>query len=334
MRPNLSALRLMFVIAILVPVVGCASWDRAEVSVISETGGDTWLESVAAPPELKSALSEARLFYIPTDDFADIPVRVFGDDGVKTPVIMAHGLQSHSGWFAQSAAHIAGLGHPVYSMDRRGSGLSRSPRGDMKDFHEMIQDISVVADFVCRKHDTEKILILGHCFGAIPITAFACEYPRRVKGMLLTTPAIYTQTTVPLYAKLRIITTRPGRRDFMIPVPLDSSWFTDLQAYENFIASDYLSLKQASGDFYYQIHEARLFIRSHTDRLTMPVFMGVAREDPICDNKGNFDFFEKLPSRRKQLIEYTDARHILEFSTEKELYFDDLDHWLSTVERG
>jgi hypothetical protein len=29
------------------------------------------------------------------------------------------------------------------------------------------------------------------------------------------------------------------------------------------------------------------------------------------------------------LIEYNDARHILEFSTEREKYFDDLAYWLN-----
>jgi alpha-beta hydrolase superfamily lysophospholipase len=60
----------------------------------------------------------------------------------------------------------------------------------------------------------------------------------------------------------------------------------------------------------------------------MPIFVGIAAEDPICNNRRNKGFFGKLPARDKTLIEYEDARHILEYSPERERYFADLADWL------
>jgi esterase/lipase len=120
----------------------------------------------------------------------------------------------------------------------------------------------------------------------------------------------------------------------MVPSPLETSWFTELEDYEEFIKSDDLSLKEATGDFYYQIHKARKYIQKHRDRLTMPVFLGIAGEDPICNNDRNTTFFNNLPSQDKDLVAYEDARHILEFSSEKERYFDDLTTWLASHEEG
>ena len=291
-----------------------------------------WDGCVTAPSDLRKALLTAEIEFIPSTQSDPIPVRVFGKDGIETPVIMAHGLQSHSGWFAQSAAFIAGLGHPVYSMDRRGSGLSQAARGDMKDFKEMVKDIHIVSGLVMQRYGKDKIYLLGHCFGAIPATAYACEYPEGLKGLLLTTPAIYTKTSIPFRYKLRILFSRPGRRDYMIPTPLEVSWFTELEEYEDFIREDTLSLRYATGDFYYQVNRARKFIRKNLDRLAMPVFLGIAGEDPICDNRGNVNFFDRLPSEDKTLVEYGDARHILEFSSAREHYFDDIACWLTRCE--
>ncbi len=271
----------------------------------------------------------AKIEVIPRTDSADIYMRVFGKNGEKTPVIMSHGLQSHSGWFAQSAAFMAGLGHPVYSMDRRGSGLSQAPRGDLKDFMIMLEDIHTVAKFVKKRHAKEKIYLLGHCFGAIPATAYACKYPDHVKGLILTTPAIYTKTEPSLFWKIRILITPSGRGNFMVPNPLEASQFTELKEYEEFIKNDTLSLKAATGDFYYQVHRTRKFIHKNISQLNMPVFMGIASEDPICDNQRNLIFFQKMPAADNALIEYNDARHILEFSPEKEKYFVDLTNWLN-----
>jgi alpha-beta hydrolase superfamily lysophospholipase len=315
-------------LVILSLIAGCSAPAKIERKQAPAYDAKAWEARINAPPELKRAFREAKLEFVPLSGRADIPVRVFGIEGPKTPVIMAHGLQSHSGWFAQSAAYIAGLGHPVYSMDRRGSGLSRAPRGDSKDFQEMIEDIRTVADMVKKRHARERIYMLGHCFGAIPATAYACAYPGSLEGLLLTTPAIYTKTSIPFTYQLKILFTRSGRRDYMIPSPLETWWFTELGEYEEFIKSDDLSLKQASGDFYYQVHRARKYIHKNSDHLNMPIFVAIAAEDPICNNRRNKGFFDKLPARDKTLIEYEDARHILEYSPERERYFSDLADWL------
>ena len=289
---------------------------------------EDWEKNIVGPPDLISALSKAKIEFIPNTGSADIYMRVFGKNGKKTPVIMSHGLQSHSGWFAQSAAFIAGLGHPVYSMDRRGSGLSQAKRGDMKDFKVMVADIQTVARFIAKRHAIKQSFVLGHCFGAIPATAYAAEYPANVKGLILTTPAFYTKSEPSFFWKLRILVTPSGRGNFMVPNPLETTQFTELAEYQQFIQSDTLSLNAATGDFYYQVHRARKFIHKNIAKLTMPVFMGIAGEDPICDNKRNLAFFHNIPAADNTLIEYNDARHILEFSPEKEKYFDDLAYWL------
>jgi alpha-beta hydrolase superfamily lysophospholipase len=322
----------LFFIVILAFVLNCAIPPETTDAPI-DVSQDAWKKNIVATPELKSALSESNIEIIPGANSVDIYMRVFGESGKKTPVIMSHGLQSHSGWFAQSAAFIAGLGHPVYSMDRRGSGLSRASRGDLKDFMIMVADIDTVADFVKKRHAKDKIYILGHCFGAIPAAAYACEYPETVKGLILTTPAIYTKTEPSFLWKIRILLTPSGSGNFMVPNPLETSDFTELKAYEEFIMSDTLSLKAATGDFYYQVHRARKFVRQNISRLTMPVIMGIAAEDPICDNRRNLTFFHEIPAADNTLIEYNDARHILEFSPEREKYFDDLANWLTRIDK-
>lgn len=106
---------------------------------------------------------------------------------------MLHGLESHSAWFSQSARHIAGLGYPVYGMERRGSGHSRAPRGVCTDYNDLLSDIDALAEFLLRHHDTEKFHLFGHCFGAIPATAYACRFPDKLRSLVLGTPAPYTK---------------------------------------------------------------------------------------------------------------------------------------------
>ena len=59
--------------------------------------------------------------------------------------------------------------------------------------------------------------------------------------------------------------------------------------------------------------------------------MALAGGDRICDNVRNRAFFHRIPSNHKLLVEYSGARHILEFSEERDRFFAELRRWLETV---
>src|SRR6185369_13539634 len=106
-------------------LAGCASYEpSAQVSPDFKARDQT-----PSMPEMARAHALGRIEFVAARDGKRIPVRTFGANGSRRPIIVAHGLESHSAWFVQSAAFMAGLGHPVYLVDRRGSGLSRERRG-------------------------------------------------------------------------------------------------------------------------------------------------------------------------------------------------------------
>jgi len=291
-----------------------------------------WQNLSELPAEIRESVRGGAVITVVAADGVDIPVRLFGAEGGKTPILMAHGLQSHSGWFAQSAAFIAGLGHPVYAVDRRGSGLSLTTRGDSKDFTAWADDLHAVARQAMARHGAGRVLMLGHCFGAIPATLFAEGHPEEVAALILTTPGIFTLTSIPLSQMLTIATSRTGHRDYYFPVPLAPEEFSELPQYAPFIAADPLALRAATGDLYWQVHKARRHLLANDAVLTMPILVGFAGEDGIADNDASQRWLAGLPTTVKTEIVYPGARHILEYSTERDRYFDDLRLWLTWIE--
>ena len=311
--------RLLGLLGLLVLVIsGCAVSPYPPVQLT---------DRIPAIPEMARAQQNGRLEFVPQTAGPAIPVRVFGRDKAGTPVILVHGLQSHSAWFVQSADFIARLGRPVYAFDRKGSGLSEAKRGHADSFEEWIEEIRVLAELAGQRHGTSRVHLVGHCFGAIPATAFACRYPELVASLILPTAAIHTRTDVSFSEKLTILGSRITGRQSYIPVHLQAEMFTDLPDYEAFIRNDPLALVQATAQFYWQVPKARRYINRHVDQLTMPVFMALADEDPICDNAGNRRFFASLPAEERLLTSYDDAEHILEFSRERDAFFEDLAVW-------
>lgn len=249
------------------------------------------------------------------------------------PIVMTHGLQSHSAWFSRSQAFLAELGFPVYAFDRRGSGLSTERRGDCAGFREMVDDVLAVADRAHKDYGAAQVHVLGHCFGALPAAAFACLHPSRVKTLVLATPGLFTKSDLRPAEKLRVFASVTTGREARFPVPLEAELFSELPEHVQFIRDDALSLPDASARFYFAVFQVRRFLARASKSLTMPVLMACAGLDEICDNARNRRYFDSLPSPAKRLVEYPRAKHILEMSVQREDFFADLARWLGTEGR-
>jgi alpha-beta hydrolase superfamily lysophospholipase len=271
---------------------------------------------------------EHRVEYIRTGDGAEIPMRVFGPEGEGVPLVMLHGLRSHSGWFVQSAGFIASLGHPVYSFDRRGFGLSRQMRGHTNGREDMIDEVATVVTHAAQRHGRSRVHLLGHCFGAIPGAVFACRHPERVASLILPTPGVHTRVTLTPLESVQMVLLRFTRPRHRIALALEAEDLADLEPDRQYIKDDPLSLCELTARFYFEILLARRLLTRNLHRLTTPLFMALAGRDRISDNERNTAFLDSAASENKRLRVYPDATHILEFSREKKAFFHDLADWL------
>jgi alpha-beta hydrolase superfamily lysophospholipase len=312
----------------------CLPWSAGVNGLAAGRAAEIQGLDPSAPARLGEAARRAELLFLtPGGSAPAIPVRHYAGRRGHPPVLMTHGLQSHSAWFAQSAAQLAAWGYPVYAPDRRGSGLSEAARGECRSFREWVDELNTVADFAMSVHDAGQVIVVGHCFGAIPAAAFVASRPEAVRALILSTPGIYTLTDLPLDEKLAVGRYRLLGQTTMLPVPLDPEMFTDDPAFVRFIRADPLALREATASFYSEVDRARGFIQAHAGQLTMPIFMANAGGDGICDNPANETFLARLPSTAKTLKTYPGARHVLEFSSERAAFFRDLGRWLKDLEK-
>ncbi|HEY0549769.1 MAG TPA: alpha/beta fold hydrolase [Verrucomicrobiae bacterium] len=237
---------------------------------------------VPALPEMANAHRQGAIEFLHARG-ARIPIRAFGTNGTLRPVIMTHGLESHSGWFVQSAAFMAGLGHPVYLVDRRGSGLSQERRGHNGNFHQWSRDLENVARWALNRHHTNQLHVIGHCFGAIPATVFTIEHSNLVASLILPTPGFATSTDLSVAQKLHVLGDHLGRKSNYLPVPLKTEQFTDSVEFQEFIRNDKLKLHEVTSAFYWNVNDARKFVRAHLEAVQCPVWMGLAGRDEIVE---------------------------------------------------
>jgi proline iminopeptidase len=119
--------------------------------------------------------------------------RAFGP--VDSPlVITLHGGPGSNYRYLLNCATLADSGYRVVFYDQRGSGLTqRLPKkwytgwgenGLDKMFYEDLR--AIISHY--KTHPTQKVILLGHSWGAIMATGYAAKFPNEVNGLILAEP--------------------------------------------------------------------------------------------------------------------------------------------------
>jgi alpha-beta hydrolase superfamily lysophospholipase len=274
---------------------------------------------------------------------ADPPIEIYADDGLELyyrafapdgpargALVYLHGIQSHGGWYVETAAELARRGYAVYLTDRRGSGESLALRGDFKDPAQLVADVRRFVRLARHEHPDTPVVLVGGCWGARPALAYALEYPYDLAGLALIGPALKAKVDLEPAEKRAVISGRLLEPERKIRIPLEPEMFTENPPYLEFIRNDPLSLHEVTARFYFEqsLWDRRLLANGE---LSMPVLLMQAGRDPIVDGEGVRLWFEQLQAPSKRFVRYPDFGHILDFEPERERYWDDLSAWLDEV---
>src|SRR6266545_1813789 len=82
-------------------------------------------------------------------------------------LIFLHGIASHAGWFAETAADLNHQGVDVYGLDRRGSGRSGGPRGHLDCYERALDDVEQLVRLVSADHPGTPVFLAASSGAAV-----------------------------------------------------------------------------------------------------------------------------------------------------------------------
>ncbi len=247
-------------------------------------------------------------------------------------IIFLHGIQSHGGWYTRSCAEIAKAGYEVYFLDRRGSGLNREERGDAPGFRRLLDDI---AEFIrALPGDGLPKILAAISWGGKLGVALQYRHPGLVGGLALLCPGLFAKVSPPFVTRMRIGGARLIRptRQFAIPLN-DPKLFTASPKWQRYIAEEPLGLRTATARLLFASLGLDVYLRRAWKLVTLPVLLMLTEKDQIIDNVRVRRYVEQLPAREKQIIEYANAHHTLEFEPEGHHFVGDLLKWFDGIAR-
>lgn len=240
-------------------------------------------------------------------------------------LIVIHGIESHSGWFAEVGEVFGKFGLEVYALDRRGSGLNNGSRGDVTDFQTLIHDID---DFFYEKGLADrKCILTGYCWGAKPVLKFLLGARWNIYKVIFITPGFKTKIRIPFMEKIRWLRAMLFSPATYLDIPIKPEMFTRDHIYLEKIKSDLLLLKHITPRFFKENLRLERSIRRSVIKVDIPSLLLLAEEDEIIDNSAVIEFMRDI-FQNLDVISYAGCRHGIFFEPKKDEVMRDIANWI------
>ncbi len=247
----------------------------------------------------------------------------------RAHVVYLHGIQSHGGWYEHSCRYLAGAGFAVSFLDRRGSGLNQQDRGDAPNFHRLLDDVAEFLRDLKTKKAGPKTFLVAVSWGGKLAAALPRRHPGLADGLALLCPGFCPKLGPTRRERLGIAWARLTSPRRLFPIPLsDPELFTATPERLQFLRDDPLALHRATARFLVASAFLDRYLRGAAAHVRVPVLLLLAGRDRILDNARTRRFVGRFASADRQVIEYPDAHHTLEFEPSPEPFLSDLKRWL------
>ncbi len=253
----------------------------------------------------------------------------------KGLVVVLHGVQSHSGWYHNLGRTLAVAGYLASFPDRRGSGANRADRGHASSAGRLIRDLVEWVRALRAENPGTPSALVGISWGAKLAVTAAARHPELIDAIALVCPGFQSRVGVSLKEKFQIAWSRLANPRRTFPIPLsDPALFTASPEGQAFIAADPYSLREGTAGLMAASFIIDRLVGRAAARIRQPALLMLAGQDRIIDNASTLDYFRKLGSTDRQVIEYPKGHHTLEFEPDPSRYALDLVAWLDRHSAG
>lgn len=233
------------------------------------------------------------------------------DKNIGEVLIYLNGLESHSGWFANTARQLADAGVDVYGLDRRGSGLNTRVRGNRIDWEN---DVDVVVDKIRAENKNADINLASICFGARTVMAYLINNPGKVDSAIFYSPGFELKVDLNPIESFEVFLSGFLGFNTHVKAPIKrDEMFTSNQKYLRFLSEDKLRTIAPNSRTYFQGKCLTVYCRWHAKEVETSCMVFLGGEDEVLDLDRTRDFFSKMNNTKFKTY---DARHFLPFEVE------------------
>ena len=245
----------------------------------------------------------------------------------RAVVVVVHGLNAHSGYYAWVAAQLVAADFAVYALDLRGRGKSEGERFYVEKYADYVSDVAALIEHVKAGEAGTPVFLLGHSAGGVVGCLYALERQDRIDGFICESfahevPAPDFALTVlkgighvAPHAHVLKLKNEDFSRDPAVVAAMNN---------DPLIAGESQSAQTAA-----ELVRADQRLKQEFSRITLPLLILHGTQDKATKPSGSQHFYAAAGSTDKTLKLYEGHYHDLLNDLGKEAVLADIREWIA-----
>ncbi|KAJ4708100.1 monoglyceride lipase-like [Melia azedarach] len=261
---------------------------------------------------------------------------------LKGILIIIHGLNEHSGRYADFARQLTSCNFGVYAMDWIGHGGSDGLHGYVPSLDHVVADTGAFLEKIKSENPAVPCFLFGHSTGGAVVLK-AASYPHiraMLEGIVLSAPALRVEPAHPIVGAVAPIFSLvvpkfqfKGANKRGIPVSRDPAAllakYSDPLVYTG-------PIRVRTG---HEILRISAYLMRNFKSVTVPFFVLHGTADKVTDPVASRDLYNKAASMFKDIKLYEGFLHDLLFEPERDEVAQDIINWMekrlvASIEKG
>jgi alpha-beta hydrolase superfamily lysophospholipase len=249
------------------------------------------------------------------------------DGAVRGIVVLIHGFNSHSGYFAWAAEQFASAGFAAYALDLRGRGKSEGERFYVERFSDWLEDVDKLVEIARTGNPGLPVYVLGHSVGGVIASSYVFEHQPDIAGLICESFAF--DVGLPHLVQLAL----EGASHLIPHLPLYSlknEIFSRDPAVVAAMNNDPLIANEKQpAETASEVLKAAARLKGNMPKFNVPVFIIHGTDDKATRPEGSQYFYDNVGSEDKTLKLYDGHYHDLLNDIDKEIVMADILAWVN-----
>ena len=242
-------------------------------------------------------------------------------------VVIVHGFNAHSGYYAWAAEQLVIAGLAVDALDLRGRGKSDGERFYVETFADYVGDVSRFVTLVKGREPGLPVFLLGHSAGGVVACLYSLDHQQELAGLVCESFAF--QVPAPDFA-LAVLKGLSHVAPHAHVLHLKNEDFSrDVNVVATMNADPLIAHETQPTKTVAELVRSDERLKKEFEHITLPVLILHGTADKAARPAGSQLFFDKVGSVDKTLRFYDGGFHDLLNDLAKEEVIGDITAWIA-----